>query len=72
MTEAEPKPVILWYEEIAIADVANVGGKNASLGEIVQRLGNAGLHVPAGIATTARALFHWPQTPAIDPYRGDR
>jgi pyruvate,water dikinase len=35
-------------------DVARVGGKNASLGEMTQHLGNAGIHVPEGFATTAR------------------
>ncbi|MEM7529790.1 MAG: phosphoenolpyruvate synthase [Pseudomonadota bacterium] len=44
---------ILWFEETARRDVGRVGGKNASLGEMVQRLSGAGIHVPPGFATTA-------------------
>ncbi|MBA3034682.1 MAG: phosphoenolpyruvate synthase [Gammaproteobacteria bacterium] len=36
-------------------DVSQVGGKNASLGEMTQHLGDAGIHVPEGFATTASA-----------------
>src|SRR4030065_1336380 len=36
-------------------DVAEVGGKNASLGEMISQLGGAGVRVPGGFATTARA-----------------
>ena len=47
---------IRWFENISIADVADVGGKNASLGEMYQRLGHAGVRVPNGFATTADAF----------------
>jgi pyruvate,water dikinase len=47
---------ILWFEEIAIADVPSVGGKNASLGEMIRELGNEGVRVPTGFATTASAF----------------
>lgn len=40
-----------------MGDVALVGGKNASLGEMIQNLSNAGIEVPDGFATTA-AAFH--------------
>lgn len=45
----------LWFEEIGIADIAIVGGKNASLGEMVSHLSGAGVRVPLGFATTADA-----------------
>lgn len=42
-------------EDVDQADIAAVGGKNASLGEMLQRLSGAGIRVPAGFATTADA-----------------
>ncbi|MGE0775153.1 MAG: PEP/pyruvate-binding domain-containing protein, partial [Sphingomonadaceae bacterium] len=50
-----PKPLILWFEEITIADVPAVGGKNASLGEMTAALSQKGVKVPSGFATTADA-----------------
>lgn len=46
---------ILWFTEIGMADVQQVGGKNASLGEMVSNLADAGVTVPTGFATTADA-----------------
>ncbi|MCH8566426.1 phosphoenolpyruvate synthase [Nesterenkonia sp. LB17] len=46
---------ILWFDDISLADIAAVGGKNASLGEMVARLSEAGVRVPGGFATTADA-----------------
>jgi pyruvate,water dikinase len=46
---------ILWFEELGKDDVARVGGKNASLGEMVQALAGQGVRVPPGFATTADA-----------------
>ncbi|MDT0184010.1 phosphoenolpyruvate synthase [Microbacterium sp. ARD31] len=45
----------LWFHEIGMDDVARVGGKNASLGEMVSNLSSAGVMVPGGFATTADA-----------------
>ena len=50
-----PDPFIAWFETLGKSDVARVGGKNASLGEMVQRLAPGGVRVPEGIATTAQA-----------------
>lgn len=47
---------ILWYEELGMNDVGRVGGKNASLGEMISNLANAGVQVPGGFATTAHAF----------------
>ncbi len=44
---------ILWFGEVRRGDTARVGGKNASLGEMVASLGEAGVVVPDGFATTA-------------------
>ena len=46
---------ILWFEQISIGQVPLVGGKNASLGEMVRELGSMGVRVPTGFATTADA-----------------
>jgi len=46
---------IRWFREIALSDVPLVGGKNASLGEMIGGLAGAGVRVPDGFATTARA-----------------
>jgi pyruvate,water dikinase len=49
---------IRWFRDIGAGDVAAVGGKNASLGEMVRELGNAGVRVPNGFAITADAYRH--------------
>ncbi len=46
---------IIWFEYLGMADVERVGGKNASLGEMISNLANAGVSVPGGFATTAHA-----------------
>lgn len=48
-------PFIAWLEEIDVRDISLVGGKNASLGEMLQNLKEAGLAIPPGFATTAEA-----------------
>lgn len=47
---------VLWYQELGMQDVPRVGGKNASLGEMISNLANAGVQVPGGFATTADAF----------------
>ena len=46
---------VKWFEEIRSQDVALVGGKNASLGEMIRNLGEKGVNVPPGFAITAEA-----------------
>ncbi|HEX5000783.1 MAG TPA: phosphoenolpyruvate synthase [Terriglobia bacterium] len=46
---------IRWFEEVGNDDVASVGGKNASLGEMIRHLQSEGVRVPGGFATTADA-----------------
>ncbi len=46
---------IRWFDQVANADIDQVGGKNASLGEMIQHLGERGIQVPIGFATTADA-----------------
>lgn len=49
---------IRWFSEIGVADVPSVGGKNASLGEMVGELAPQGVRVPNGFAITAAAYRH--------------
>lgn len=46
---------VLWFDQVGMNDVERVGGKNASLGEMISNLANAGVSVPNGFATTADA-----------------
>ena len=46
---------IRWFRELRSTDVARVGGKTASLGELYGELGSAGVRVPDGFAITADA-----------------
>lgn len=50
---------ILWFEDIDRSDVALVGGKNASLGEMVRSLAEKDIKVPPGFATTAQAYWQY-------------
>ncbi len=52
-------PHILWFEDVRRTDVARVGGKNASLGEMVRNLAEKGIRVPAGFATTAATYWQF-------------
>lgn len=45
---------IYWYDNLGIADVARVGGKNASLGEMLSKMAGDGIPVPVGFATCAQ------------------
>jgi len=47
---------VIWFEQLGRSDVALVGGKNASLGEMVRHLGASGVAVPPGFATAARSF----------------
>ncbi|HEY9711761.1 MAG TPA: phosphoenolpyruvate synthase, partial [Oculatellaceae cyanobacterium] len=51
--------LVLWFEEVGIADIPLVGGKNASLGEMIQQLTPQGINVPTGFATTAYAYRYF-------------
>lgn len=46
---------VLWFDQVGMADVERVGGKNASLGEMISHLSSTGVTVPGGFATTADA-----------------
>jgi pyruvate,water dikinase len=48
-------PRVIPFEQLRMSDVDKVGGKNASLGEMISQLGATGVRVPGGFATTAAA-----------------
>lgn len=47
---------VVWFDQLRMTDVGSVGGKNASLGEMISQLAEAGVRVPGGFATTAAAF----------------
>jgi pyruvate,water dikinase len=56
---------IKWFEEVGTGDVALVGGKNASLGEMIRNLSETGVAVPSGFAITAEAYRYLLQEKGI-------
>ncbi len=55
-----------WFEELTINDVPSVGGKNASLGEMIRNLDSKGVNVPSGFAVTAYAYKYTIEKAGID------
>ena len=54
------------FREVGIGDVAEVGGKNASLGEMLRELTGVGIRVPDGFATTAEAFRYFLARTGLD------
>ncbi|MGA9343039.1 MAG: phosphoenolpyruvate synthase [Rhodanobacteraceae bacterium] len=48
--------LVLWLDKLGLSDIDKVGGKNASLGEMIGQLADLGVSVPGGFATTAEAF----------------
>jgi pyruvate,water dikinase len=53
------EPLVMKFKDIGIDDVARVGGKNASLGEMINRLTDKKVAIPGGFATTADAFWYF-------------
>jgi pyruvate,water dikinase len=66
MKTSPTSPFIKWFADITIDDVPLVGGKNASLGEMVRELTAKGVKVPDGFAITADAYRHFIREAGID------
>lgn len=60
------RSLILWFNEIGINDIQLVGGKNASLGEMIQQLTPKGVNVPMGFATTAYAYRYFIESAGLE------
>ncbi|NBQ79454.1 MAG: hypothetical protein EBT99_12615, partial [Betaproteobacteria bacterium] len=56
MNQPLSERLVVPFEALRMTDVESVGGKNASLGEMISQLAHAGVRVPGGFATTAQAF----------------
>ena len=56
---SETQEHVVWFDDCVRTDVARVGGKNASLGEMVNNLSDMGINIPPGFATTADAYWQF-------------
>jgi len=63
---SKEQSLILWFDEVGIGDIGLVGGKNASLGEMIRELTTKGINVPRGFATTAYAYRYFIQAAGIE------
>jgi pyruvate,water dikinase len=63
-----PQKFTLKYEEVGIKDVGEVGGKNASLGEMIRTLHAKGVPVPSGFTVTASAYFVFLKETGLDEF----
>ncbi len=59
LLQDKERALVLWFEDVGMGDVSLVGGKNASLGEMIQQLTPKGINVPGGFATTAYAYRYF-------------
>lgn len=60
------EPYVIKLKELGMNDVETVGGKNASLGEMISNLSNLGVSVPGGFATTAEAYREFLKSDGLD------
>lgn len=58
--------LVLWLDEVRLEDVHLVGGKNASLGEMIQQLTPKGIRVPTGFATSSYAYRYFIEKTGLD------
>ncbi|WP_026637867.1 phosphoenolpyruvate synthase [Bordetella petrii] len=63
---------VVSFEQLRMSDVDSVGGKNASLGEMISQLSGAGVRVPGGFATTAEAFRDFLKASGLDRRIADR
>jgi len=63
---------IRWFDTLGMEDLSVVGGKNASLGEMISRLSHLGIAVPEGFATTAHAFHEYLQHNKLEERIGKR
>lgn len=68
MNTAPSQTFIKWFADITIGDIPLVGGKNASLGEMVRELADKGVRVPDGFAITADGFRHFIREARLDDF----
>jgi pyruvate,water dikinase len=66
LPDTKEQSLLLWFKDCGIADVPIVGGKNASLGEMIRHLASKGIRIPNGFATTAHAYRHFLEFNGLD------
>jgi len=64
--KAKNKKNILWFKEISLKDIPLVGGKNASLGEMISSLSEKGINIPDGFVLTSQAYWYYLRANKID------
>ncbi len=69
---SERTSTVLWFRDLGMGDVPTVGGKNASLGELLRHLGAAGVRVPEGFATTAATFREFLTANGLDARIAER
>ena len=62
---------VLWFDQINLTDLPQVGGKNSSLGEMISQLSNSGINVPGGFATTSEAIRDFIQQAKLEKKKQD-
>ena len=60
------EPYVIELDKLGMQDIERVGGKNASLGEMISKLGELGVQVPGGFATTAAAYRDFLKNDGLD------
>jgi len=66
LRESKEHALVLEFNQVGIADIPIVGGKNASLGEMIQQLTSKGVSVPNGFATTAHAYRYFIESAGLE------
>lgn len=66
LDDSKGQAFVLPFRAVGIADIPLVGGKNASLGEMLQQLSPKGIHVPDGFATTAHAYRYFIESAGLE------
>src|SRR5690348_13567263 len=64
--------LVLWLDQLRMTDLGKVGGKNASLGEMIGNLAQLGVSVPGGFATTAQAFQEYLEKSGLSKRIQDR
>ena len=59
---------IVWMQDVGLGDVATVGGKNASLGELMAGVGKQGVNIPGGFIVTADAYRYVLEANKLDAF----
>ena len=63
----DPELLVVPFDQVGLEAIADVGGKNASLGEMIRQLGSQGVRVPGGFATTATAYRRFLSANGLSP-----